>query len=89
MNRLKGIILVSVSAIVYGLMPLMSKIAYSAGSNPIELTFLRFFLGAVMLFAINKLIVKENFKMTKNQHAKVIAVSFWYAITPILLFISY
>lgn len=77
------------SSIFYGLMPLMAKICYSEGSNPIEVCFLRFSLGSLVLFLYIKIFTKESILLQKHQYFKLFKVAIFYAVTPIILFMSY
>ncbi len=47
-----GIILVALSAVCYGFMPIFAKIAYAAGTSTYTLLFLRFLLASIFMFAI-------------------------------------
>lgn len=47
-----GIILVAISAVSFGLMPIFAKIAYSTGVSTFTLLFLRFLVGAVFMFSL-------------------------------------
>lgn len=48
----EGILLVAVSAVSYGLMPIFAKIAYSAGTSIYTLLFLRFLVATVFMFLL-------------------------------------
>ncbi|MDO5717808.1 MAG: EamA family transporter [Tissierellia bacterium] len=88
MKKYKGIILIAISAIVYGMMPAFAKIAYKGGSNPIELNFLRFVIGSIALF-VAMAIKGESLSLIKYRHFKIMRISVWFALTPIILFTSY
>ncbi len=49
MQRLSGIILVLVSAVAFGAMPIFARLAYAGGADPNTLLFLRFTAAAVLL----------------------------------------
>lgn len=42
-SKSKGILAVIISATIFGSMPLMAKVVYESGGNPVSLTFYRFF----------------------------------------------
>ncbi len=48
----RGLMLVALSAVCYGLMPIFAKLAYAAGTSLYTLLFLRFLTGAVFMFAL-------------------------------------
>lgn len=47
-----GIVLVALSAVCYGFMPVFAKIAYATGTSTYTLLFLRFLLASIFMFAI-------------------------------------
>ena len=47
-----GMILVAISAVSFGLMPIFAKWAYSAGTSTYTLLLLRFLIGAAFMFAL-------------------------------------
>lgn len=88
-KMVKGYILAIISAVIYGLMPLMAKYIYSDGVNSLTLVFLRNFLAlpslAVLTFAKHR-----TFKISLKELPKISLISFFgCCITPILLFSSY
>jgi drug/metabolite transporter (DMT)-like permease len=54
-DRLAGLVLVVVSAVAFGAMPIMGKIAYRSGAEPVALMAARFTVGALVLAAIRRL----------------------------------
>ncbi len=49
MNRLYGVFLVAVSAVSFGAMPILARIAYASGASPITVLFLRFAIAAICM----------------------------------------
>lgn len=88
-NKYKGYIAVIISGMIFGCMPLVAKIIFNNGSNPISLVFYRFLFTLPVLYLINK---RENIsmKVTKKELKLIIIVSiFGYSSTAVLLFLSY
>ena len=88
-KMVKGYILAIISAVIFGLMPLMAKYIYSDGVNSLTLVFLRNFLAlpslAVLAFAKHR-----TFKISLKELPKISLISFFgCCITPVLLFSSY
>lgn len=88
-KMVKGYILAIISAVIFGLMPLMAKYIYSDGVNSLTLVFLRNFLAlpslAVLTFAKHR-----TFKISLKELPKISLISFFgCCITPVLLFSSY
>ncbi len=52
MRRLSGYLLTILSAVSFGLMPIMARVAYSAGTNPITLLFVRFSTAFILMLII-------------------------------------
>lgn len=89
-NKSKGFLAVITSGIIFGSMPLLAKISYSSGSNPLNLVFWRFFMALPVLFIIIKRNKEISFKITKIEFKKVLLLSILgYISTAMLLFISY
>lgn len=88
-NLIKGYIFVLLSAVIFGLMPLMTKFIYREGTNAESLVFLRSALAVPMLLIL-ALITKSPVRI---KPARLPAISFMAltgcCITPLLLFISY
>lgn len=69
----KGKICLILSAFIYGLAPMLAKIAYEGGVNGITLTFLRTSLMIPVLFVL--MIVRKNtFRLTKKEFGNIIAL---------------
>ena len=86
---LKGYIFVIVSAIVYGCMPLGTKIIYADGVNAMSLVLYRNLL-AIPIMALLVKLQGDRLWVTKQELGKVTVLSLLGAcITPLLLFLSY
>ncbi len=85
----KGYIFAILSAVIYGLMPLMAKYIYADGVNAITLVFLRNFLALPSL-AVLAFYKHRTLKIPLKTLPKISLLSFFgCCITPILLFSSY
>lgn len=84
-----GCFYIMISAVAFGFMPLVTKIAYQHGSNPFTAAFGRFFFGSLILFMIIRLAPNQTVRICKEQLRKIILLSIPYAFTPILLYLSY
>lgn len=51
-GKLRGVLLVALSAACFGLMPIFAKMAYAAGTSPYTLLFLRFLVAAALMFPL-------------------------------------
>lgn len=52
MRRFSGYIFTIISAVSFGIMPILARYAYASGADPITVLFLRFLIAAVLMFAI-------------------------------------
>lgn len=84
-----GALCVIISAVLFGLMPLLTKVAYQHGSNAYSVAFGRFFLGAIFLLILTMMIPNCSVKITRKQLLELLKISFFYALMPILLYRSY
>ena len=88
-KMVKGYMLSVLSAVIYGLMPLMAKYIYSDGVNALTLVFLRNFLALPSL-AVLTFVKHRTFRISLKELPKISLLSFFgCCITPILLFSSY
>ncbi len=88
MENYKGQIYVILSAILFGFMPLLTRITYSYGSNAYMTSFGRFFIGSLILLIIN-LVRKEDMSITKIQLKRISLLAFLQGFTPVCLYMSY
>ncbi len=86
---IKGYIFVILSAIIFGLMPLMAKFIYAEGVNAISLVFLRNIISVPML-AILAFCTEGTLKINTKAFPKISLIAIMgCCITPLLLFSSY
>lgn len=89
-DKHKGVIAVMISAVIFGIMPLMAKIIYKEGGNPITLTLYRFLLILPFLYVLIKKNDNLTLRLTKEELKKLtILGGIGYATTPLLLYSSY
>lgn len=84
-----GALFVILSAVLFGTMPLLTKTAYSYGGNTYTVAFGRFVFGTLTTAAIVALSPKLSFRITGRDFRQLLAVSFFSAVTPLLLYGSY
>lgn len=71
----KGKICLIFSAFIYGIAPLMAKIAYQGGVNEMTLTFLRTFLALPLLFIL-MFARKQSFKLSLKELINIVILGF-------------
>ncbi len=84
-----GVIYVLLSAILFGTMPLLARIAYAHGSNAYTVAFGRFFFGSIVLGVVTLFVPDCTVKISKSQFLTLVKLSVPYALMPILLYVSY
>lgn len=84
----KGMIYSILSAVIFGFMPLLTKIAYSGGANAVTAASSRYLMGALILFVLLKL-TKTRIKVSKEEMKSLLRLSLFMALTPLLLYSSY
>ncbi len=89
MKSQKGVLCVILSAILFGTMPLLTRIAYAHGSNAYTVSFGRFFFGSAMLGIVVAALPNRTIKISKSQFLALLKLSIPYALMPILLYASY
>ena len=85
----KGQIYIIVSAILFGTMPMLTKIAFCNGANPYSAAFWRFLWAGIFLAIIIKWFYKGDLLIERKELIQIFVLSVPYALTPILLYISY
>ena len=89
LNNIKGYTFVILSAVIYGLMPLMAKYIYAEGVSAFSLVFLRNFI-ALPVLAVLSVLNKQPLKISFKEFTKISVIGiFGCLITPVLIFISY
>ena len=84
-----GALFVVLSAILFGCMPLLAKIAYAHGCNSHTVAFGRFVFGTAATAAIIAVSPGMSFRVTAPVFKRLLMLSVFYAVTPLLLFGSY
>jgi len=89
MEKTKGILYIVLSAISFGIMPILAKLSYRGGANTYTTLFLRFFFAAIMLLYYLKS-KGISLKLAKKQIFLVLIIGvFGFAFTSTSLFMSY
>ena len=89
MKKQIGSLYVILSAVLFGTMPLLAKIAYAHGSNAYTVAFSRFLLGSAMLGIVILLLPGCSVKVGGRRLLELFKLSMSYALMPILLYSSY
>lgn len=89
MKKQAGSLYIILSAILFGTMPLLAKIAYAHGSNAYTVAFNRFLFGSIMLLIVIFVIPGCSVKIDKHHMLELLKLSAAYALMPILLYTSY
>ena len=89
MKKQVGSLYVVLSAVLFGTMPLLAKIAYSHGSNAYTVAFGRFLLGSAMLGIVVLLLPDCSVRVGRQRLLELFKLSVSYALMPILLYTSY
>ncbi len=87
-NENLGGVYVVLSAVLFGCMPLLAKIAYTHGSNAYAAAFGRFLFGSIFLLAIIRF-KSDTVKISKEELLEILKFSVPYALMPIFLYRSY
>ena len=74
MDRAKGIALVILSAVIYGITPTMAKYTYTHGSNPVMMTMFRSLLPIPIILVI-LLIKKIPIKIPAKELGKISVIA--------------
>lgn len=89
MQKLKGYIFIILSAVIFGLMPMMAKFIYADGVNALSLVFFRN-VFAMPFLALLSLLTKKTLKIPIKAMPAVSLISIMgCCLTPLLLFLSY
>ena len=89
MKKQVGALYVILSAVLFGTMPLLAKIAYAHGSNAYTVAFGRFLLGSAILGAVILLLPGCSIRVDGRRLMELFKLSVSYALMPILLYTSY
>ena len=89
MEKIKGILFIIISAISFGIMPILAKFSYWGGSNTYTTLFLRFFFAALMVF-YHLRSKGISVKLTRKQMLLVLPLGvFGYTLTSTSIFMAY
>lgn len=88
MNKTKGLTFGILAGFIYGFTPILGKLTYLEGSNPISLTFYRNFLSIPFFFAMLKY-NKIPLKVEKSQTKQLAVLGFLASVTALSLYGSY
>lgn len=88
MNKTKGLTFGILAGFIYGFTPILGKLTYLEGSNPISLTFYRNLLSIPFFFAMLKY-KKIPLKVEKGQSKKLAVLGFLASMTALSLYGSY
>lgn len=89
MKKHLGSLYIILSAVLFGTMPLLAKVAYAHGSNAYIVAFSRFLFGSIMLLIVIFVIPGCSAKIDKYHMLELLKLSVSYALMPILLYTSY
>lgn len=85
----KGYILIILSAMLFGTMPLIAKNIYAQGGNALSLVFYRTVLAVVPFFVLAKYVAKVPMGVKKKEWRTLIVLVCGFVLTPLLLYESY
>lgn len=89
-RKYAGYLAVIISGIIFGCMPLLAKIVFNNGGNPINLVFWRFFISIFPLYIILKRNKNVSLMISKMEIKQVIILGvFGLSATTVTLFLSY
>ena len=88
-TSLTGPLCVIASAVLFGLMPLMTRTAYDHGWNAFTASGARFLIGGLVLIIFLKIRPGSSVALTKRDLLEIFKISLFFFMTPVLLFSSY
>lgn len=88
-REITGSLYVIISAILFGCMPLLTKVAYSHGGNAFSVVLGRFLFGALFLFILILVTPGCTVRVSSFYLKDLLKLSILYGITPISLYMSY
>lgn len=84
-----GEICVLLSAVLFGTMPLLAKVAYTGGANAFEVAFARAFFGAIFSLIVHLVVPGMSVKVSYHQLWQLLRLGLIFASAPLLLYNSY
>ena len=88
-GKLTGTVCTILSAVLFGTMPLMTRAAFTLGSNAYTTAFGRFACGALVAGATVLLCPGKTLRVDRRQLRALAGLSLFYAAMPVLLYSSY
>lgn len=88
-GQISGMILTIISGILFGTMPLMTKAAYSMGSNAFTVSFGRFVTGAFFSGLYVLFRYGTVFSISRRQLGKIAFLAVFFSALPCILYASY
>jgi drug/metabolite transporter (DMT)-like permease len=88
-DKLNGVLYIILSAVSFGIMPILAKLAYNGGANSTTTLFLRFLFASLMIVYYLK-VNKISMRLNKNQVYLVVLLGIaGYSLTSASLFMAY
>lgn len=84
-----GPLLVFISAVLFGLNPLISKSIYLYGGTPVTLVFFRLLFGSVGMITLNYFLLGDNLTVNLVEFKELLICAQFSTVTPLLLWSSY
>ena len=88
-KNILGHLQIIVSSSLFGLMPLITKMAYSYGATPITVAFCRCFYATIILALILPLMKKNIFSIERAQIIPMLKIAIPFGLIPVALFNAY
>lgn len=87
--KIKGIFYTILSAVLFGVNPLLSKQIYTMGGNSVTLTFFRMMITAVTFWIVNAVWMHKDYSVSRDEFKKLFFCAQGYCLMPYLLWSSY
>ena len=88
-GRSFGYLISVTSAVIFGLMPLLTKTVYQSGANSYTAAFMRMLVGTAVFLLLHRLTEKTALSVNKKELKQLLIFAIGYGTTPILLYTSY
>ncbi|MDO5040836.1 MAG: DMT family transporter [Peptoniphilus sp.] len=85
----KGIAYSLISAVIFGIMPMMTKMLYSSGADFVNTAFYRMALPLVLIYMINRFYFKKDMKLPKEQFKYILIGALLFTANNLSLFNAY
>lgn len=85
----KGYMLIILSAMLFGTMPLIAKNVYALGGNSISLVFYRTAIAVLPFYLLARFVSKTPMCLKKREWPTLIILVIGFVLTPVLLYESY